>query len=69
MGSKKESRLGASATHGDLNNKGNGSIVGMITILALLILLAVSAGRAGVIVVLSLVAMLFLHELVFHLYE
>jgi len=67
MDNKTESRLGASATHGDLNNKGNGSIVGMITILALLILLAVSAGRAGVIVVLSLVAMLFLHELAHYL--
>ena len=67
MDNKTESRLGASATHGDLNNKGNGSIIGMITILALLILLAVSAGRAGVIVVLSLVAMLFLHELAHYL--
>ena len=49
-------------------DKGKGSSsVGLITIFALLTALGVSAGKAGVIVVLSLVAMLFLHELAHYL--
>ena len=42
--------------------EGNGSPIGLATIAALLILLGLSAGKAGVIVVLSLVTILFLHE-------
>ena len=48
-------------------DKENGSLGGIITICALLIALGASTGKAGVIVVLSLVAMLFLHELAHYL--
>ena len=51
----------------NLDKEKDGSLGGIITICALLIALGVSTGKAGVIVVLSLVAMLFLHELAHYL--
>ncbi len=51
----------------NLDKGKDGSLGGVITICALLIALGVSTGKAGVIVVLSLVAMLFLHELAHYL--
>ena len=47
----------------DATSQESHSRVGVIIVLALFVLLAMSTGFAGVIVVLSLVAMLFLHEL------
>ena len=49
------------------NKEKDGSLGGIVTICALLIALGVSTGKAGIIVVLSLVAMLFLHELAHYL--
>mgnify|MGYP003304508383 CR=1 FL=1 len=45
----------------DAPSQESNSPVGVIIVLALFVLLAMSTGFAGVIVVLSLVAMLFLH--------
>ena len=47
----------------DATSQESNSRLGVIIVLALFVLLAMSTGFAGVIVVLSLVAMLFLHEL------
>ena len=47
----------------DATSQESNSRLGVIIVLALFVLLAISTGFAGVIVVVSLVAMLFLHEL------
>ena len=51
----------------EASTRENNSPFGLLIVLFLFALLAIGAGLAGVIVVLSLVAMLFLHELAHYL--